>query len=487
MTTKSVSLKKKSPDSEPNSIKPTAEQEHILQLLHNTKSNLLINALAGTGKTSTLELIQNAALPPVLCVAFNRRIADEMAKRFKSTTTVRTFNGLGHRIWASACANRLAVDPKKCQDLLRNAIAPLPKSNRSEAYDIFWEIISAIGLAKSLGYVPERYFPNARRLCTRETLLNRFEEDLSPLGQDLLDEVLVASIKAAYAGNVDYNDQVYMPALFGGTYPRFPLVLIDEAQDLSPVNHEMLRHLRHSRIVAVGDPNQSIYGFRGAVQSGMASLKAEFEMTEADLSVSFRCPSNIAKAVHWRVPNMRWIKEGGRVAHLRNPSLSSFIDGSAIICRNNAPLFALAMRLLRSGRSVNVSGSDIGPKIIGIMRKLGPETLTKQEVLNAIDCWLAEKLAKQSTTASDIADCMRVFAGFGANLSQACSYAEHLFKQQGTVQLLTGHKAKGLEWPTVYHLDPFLLGDSEQELNLRYVIQTRAMETYYEILSQEIR
>ena len=56
---------------------PTPEQEHILHLLTSTKSNLLINALAGSGKTSTLEMIQDVAAPPVLCLAFNRRIADE--------------------------------------------------------------------------------------------------------------------------------------------------------------------------------------------------------------------------------------------------------------------------------------------------------------------------------------------------------------------------------------------------------------------------
>jgi superfamily I DNA/RNA helicase len=82
---------------------------------------------------------------------------------------------------------------------------------------------------------------------------------------------------------------------------------------------------------------------------------------------------------------------------------------------------------------------------------------------------------------------MRVFAGFGDHLGQAISYAEHLFKQIGTITLLTGHKAKGLEWHTVYHLDSWLLGETEQELNLRYVILTRAMNSYYEIDSREIR
>ena len=121
------------------------------------------------------------------------------------------------------------------------------------------------------------------------------------------------------------------------------------------------------------------------------------------------------------------------------------------------------------------------------MRKLGPESLTQERVYEEIEGWRQEKLSRQSTTANDIADCMRVFASFGESLGQAISYAEHLFNQRGTINLLTGHKAKGLEWPTVYHLDSFLLGESEQELNLRYVILTRAMDSYWEIDSREIK
>ena len=145
------------------------------------------------------------------------------------------------------------------------------------------------------------------------------------------------------------------------------------------------------------------------------------------------------------------------------------------------------MAFLNAGRSVSVSGSDIGPKLLGIMKKLGPETMPKASVLSAIDDWLAEKLAKESKTAHDLAACMKVFAEHGATLSQAMSYAEHLFKQSGSVRLMTGHKAKGLEFDTVYHLDPWLCRDDEQDLNLRYVITTRARERLYEIDSEAIR
>jgi superfamily I DNA/RNA helicase len=70
---------------------------------------------------------------------------------------------------------------------------------------------------------------------------------------------------------------------------------------------------------------------------------------------------------------------------------------------------------------------------------------------------------------------MRVFAEHGDSLSQAISYAEHLFAQKGTISLLTGHKSKGLEFDDVYWLDPGLVDiTSEQEANLAYVIQTRS-------------
>ncbi len=52
---------------------------------------------------------------------------------------------------------------------------------------------------------------------------------------------------------------------------------------------------------------------------------------------------------------------------------------------------------------------------------------------------------------------------------------------------MTGHKSKGLEFNTVYHLDPWLIGDDEQELNLKYVIGTRSADSYFEINSGDIR
>lgn len=467
---------------------PTEEQSTIIKSAVETKSNLIINALAGCGKTSTLEMIERA-LPrgPILYLVFNKKNSDEATERMFSTTTVRTFNSLGHRIWAGACAKRLRLDAKKSHTILREMIDEVKdKGQKNEIWASYWQVIGGVALAKAFGYVPDGKYPNAKRLISQGAFHATLEEKPDDLTSDLIDAVLVQSIKQAYDGAIDYNDQIYMPALFGGTFPNFPLVLVDEYQDLNPVNHMMIEKLAKQRLMGVGDPHQSIYAFRGAKTNGMAEAQAKFAMTPLDLSTSFRCPQAVVEAARWRVPKFNWIKPGGHVETLTTLLPSDISDSAAIICRNNAPLFRLALQLLIAGRGVTLAGSDIGPKVVGIMRKLGDDSLSKASLLSAIADWEAERLAKESTTAADLAACMRVFAETGANLAQAIGYAEHLFAQKGKIQLLTGHKAKGLEFETVYFLDPFLCREEEQDQNLRYVIQTRSMNNLFEIDSRNI-
>lgn len=468
---------------------PTEEQSSILEAVTGSSQNLQINALAGTGKTATLKLI-DAAIggDPILYLVFNKRNADEAvaSDEFHSTTKIKTLNGCGHGVWYRA-QGKLTLNPKKTMEQFREHISAFPRSEQAEAWEEWPIIRQGIELSKALGYVPDSKFPNARRLCGFDDLALALDEPPSPLAKDLIDALLIQSIRTAYRGYIDYNDQIYMPALFGGTFPKFPVVMVDEAQDLSPVNHAMLDKLCKSRVISVGDPWQSIYGFRGAQQDGMGYLRQRFTMSEADLSISFRCPEAVVRSVQWRVPHFKWSKPGGTVGELRNPTLSGIADDSAIICRNNAPLFRLAIRLLSNGRSVTVHGSEMGPKVAGIMKKLGPDDMSKESTLSAIEDWEGERVEKGNKTAKDIAECMRVFASYGPTLKHALAYIEHLFAQKGTIELLTGHKAKGLEWDRVYFLDEHLLGTDEQEMNLRYVIMTRAKQELYLINSWDVK
>lgn len=128
------------------------------------------------------------------------------------------------------------------------------------------------------------------------------------------------------------------------------------------------------------------------------------------------------------------------------------------------------------------------------MKKLGPEDLSKSQTLSAIADWEAEKLDKESTSASDLAACMRVFAEHGSDLGQTIRYAEHVLAQKGRIRLMTGHRSKGLEFDNVVHLDPHLVrmghhggSVSDQDKNLDYVISTRSKDKLTEIASRDIR
>ncbi len=465
----------------------TEEQDVILVAAKASKANLMISALAGTGKTSTLELVERAVpRGPILYLVFNKKNADEAAKRMLSTTTVRTFNSIGHRIWATG--RNLRLEPKKSNLILRDIIDNAPKDYRDTLWGVYFDVLAGVSLAKALGYIPEGLYPNAKQLINRSTFHHALEELPDDLTADLIDTVLQRSIKQAYEGLIDYNDQIYMPALFGGTYPQFPLVLVDEYQDLSPVNHALLKKLVRGRLIGVGDPWQNIYGFRGASAGGIEEAKETYSCEALPLSISFRCPSAIVQNVHWHVPHFRWFTEGGHVERPSHLHVHDIADDTTVICRNNAPLLSLAFRLLSAGRSISIAGSEIGPRIIGIMKKLGPETLRRDGVMASIKEWEADRLEKESKTASDIAACMRVFALQGKDLAAAIAYAKHIFDQRGRILLTTGHKAKGLEWPDVIHLDPWLVRKDPfpQNKNLDYVISTRSSDRLTEIDSEQI-
>lgn len=468
---------------------PTLEQSAIVDAAKTTQDNLLISALAGAAKTSTLELIAKAITGiPILSLAFNKRIAEEMAARLPSHVNSRTMNSVGHRVWAKTINRKLVVDTRKTYTFMREAVDELKGGDKEEAFELFSDTIKMIGRAKVQGYLPDDKYEGIPRLVTSEEFFLSFEDEPTELQMYLVNKGIVASVKTAYDGQIDYDDQILMPTLFGGDFPRYPLVLIDEAQDLSPLNHEMLSRLVTKRVIAVGDEHQAIYGFRGAEADSMSLLQDRFSMRRMPLSISFRCPIEIVKLARKHAPTMQWPDwaKPGSVRTLAHWTEADIPDKAAIISRNNAPLFKLALDLLRQGRGIKLVGTDLGPQLIKTLKKLGPESMLQPEVLTAIDKWEEKKLVKSRSpgAVSDKADCLRVFASFGQTLSAAIAYAEHLFATDGPIQLLSGHKAKGLEWNNVFHLDPWRIpskwakGEKErgQESNIEYVINTRTRE-----------
>jgi hypothetical protein len=181
--------------------KPTAEQDEILTAATTLTSNMMISALAGTGKTSTLEMIDSVVkIQPHLYLCFNKAIANEAEKRMRSTTTVRTFNSLGHRIWASYLGKNLTLNTKKVYELFRGILDESPKSTHNAIWGCYDAVTAGVNLARALGYVPANHAYAAKALIKQGQFHSHLDETPDDLTSDLIDTILSRSIARATAG-----------------------------------------------------------------------------------------------------------------------------------------------------------------------------------------------------------------------------------------------------------------------------------------------
>lgn len=473
-------------------FEPTEEQRLIKEAARTTKDNLIIHALAGAAKTSTLILLARAVMVPTLSVAFNVRIAKEMTDRMPGNVTSRTLNGVGHRAWTSF-RGRCVVNKDKVYDICKELVDALPGDQKSEGYALFSELLQNVRYGKTVGYVPRMFADMAKPLMTEDELFADLDEEPTPLMESLIIEASTRSMRMAFDRNIDFDDQILMPTVFPCTFDKFPLTLLDESQDFSELNHRMLRKMvQGNRVMAVGDRFQSIYAFRGAHESSMELLEQEFNMKPMHLTTCFRCPALVVQEARFRAPmmNPRPGAPDGTVRHLPEWKVDEFPADATILCRNNAPLFHMAMILLRNGRYPELVGADIGKALIKIMKKLGDSSMDSKMSLDALDFWKQDKLAKTRDPGKihDQYECMRLFLEEASTLGGAIAYAERLMASAGGIKLMTVHKSKGLEFDNVYILDRHLINlQRSQDRNLLYVAMTRAKQNLTYITTEGFR
>jgi len=476
---------------------PTQEQAAIVTAAQNQTNNLLVSALAGAAKTSTLVLIAEA-LPEksILCLAFNKKIATEMSERLPSNCTALTLHSMGYRSWREIASGRMSVDNFKMYKLIDAWIDDeCDQEEAEELRDSMGDIKRAIGYAKSAGYIPDKFTnPAFKRLMNDDQFLALSEVNYTDLEWTLIQDVLCTSITRGLLGHIDFNDMVYLPTLHRScTFEKPSVLLVDEAQDLSSLNHAMVKKVAgmRTRVIAVGDACQSIYGFRGANQDSMELMKEQFDMEELHLTISFRCPKTVVMAARWRAPAMRYPEWAidGQVSIADKWSADIIKNGSAILCRNNAPLFRCAIRLLRAGRYPELMNGDVVKRIDKIFSSFGADDMPVEEVQLCIKLWEEKELKRKKSAGAtaDIVAALEVFVEDSATLLDCRNKLAQIANTSGSIKLMTVHKSKGLEYPDIYLLDRDLIQHKEekQEANLLYVAQTRAQQSLTYIYSED--
>lgn len=476
-----------------------------------------IKAYAGTGKTTTLVEFVNQLDPgrTILALAFNKRNKEDLEKRLPPYCVVKTMNGLGASAVGKALGRKLILNDNKLGDIIREV-------GQDAGYDridteTWTNVRTLVNLARNAGLVPTNIPFSATRLvedspevweALADTQLIEFTPELMSLAR----ETLRRSISMAMAGTVDFNDQIYISALISGSFTKYGRVIVDEAQDLSPLNHIQVRKslLPDADLTIVGDPKQAIYAFRGADASSMEKLRAlRSSWIDLPLAVTFRCPKVVVArqqehAAGYEAHESNAVGEFHQLGEKWTWNQVQDLAGAgsvACLCRNNAPTISMAFKLLRNLVPVTVLGRDIGKSLVALASKIcGKDlSLSADKCLEAIERWKdrevinakARKKEEKLDLIYDRAESLSavIEAGGAETLKDILALLHSIF-DEGTNKIIlsTGHKAKGMEWDTVLHLDPWRIPSKwarrsaeegnpvplEQDLNLRYVIETRA-------------
>jgi len=254
---------------------------------------VIVTAGPGTGKTRVLthriaHLVETGAATPdaIAAVTFTNRAAEEMADRLgqmPATEGGEVFVGTFHRMALTFhqgpdIALRDLVDEVEAQqalvDALRDSELSLPPA----------EARRVIGLAKASGLVPDDLANGVARAA-----YVAYEQRLRVLGVRDFDDVLIE-----FRDFLLTDDGRLLSAR-----SRCRHLLVDEFQDVNAVQYEIVRLLAGGGegLFVIGDPDQSIYGFRGSRPGTLRLLAREMDASLAvSLDTSYRTTPQIAMA-----------------------------------------------------------------------------------------------------------------------------------------------------------------------------------------------
>lgn len=495
-------------------MKFSPQQEAVFSAVEDPQGgNIAVEAVAGSGKTTTLVEACARMKGSVAFCAYNKKIADEIKVRVAKMANVRagTFHSFGFSAWRRVAPN-VRVDGKKLFTLQEQLRQP-------EWVAEFARMM--VSLAKQAGFgvlVPMDDTNAWYRLMEHFEADDKLPDNAASIdieqGIQFARQLLEAS-NAACREVIDFDDMLYAPLLFNAKIWQNDWVLVDEAQDTNAVRRALAKKMLRAggRLVAVGDSRQAIYGFTGADNDAFDLIVRDFNCRRLPLTVTYRCPK--AVVAHAR----QWVEhitaaDSAPEGTLTGMSWEQFskLDGSAlaagdaILCRNTKPLVELAYQLIRRGIGARVEGRDIGAGLLALafrwkrVRSLGA-------LVDQLDEYLERETQKllakgQELKAASVEDRVETLKAICASLQPGATLAdlrqsiERLFGDTepgapvSTVILSTVHKSKGREWRRVYLLGREALMPSRyarqawqitQEHNLIYVAVTRSKGTLVEV------
>lgn len=269
-----------------------------MKAVRHVQGPLLVLAGAGSGKTRVItqrvaHLLEIGVLPSqILAVTFTNKAAEEMRHRIRMLKNEHvlacTFHSLGAR-------------------MLRESIHHLGYENTFAIYDeedsekLLKSCLEEIGISDTKSYLKE----------TRLYISGKKNDLAEPMeGEDVLDSAYrLYQKKLKDCNAVDFDDLLFLTVQLLQKFDdvreayqnRWLFLLIDEYQDTNLAQYTLAKILcdKHQNIFAVGDPDQSIYSWRGARYQNILNFETDFKGAEViTLDQNYRSTNTILKAAN---------------------------------------------------------------------------------------------------------------------------------------------------------------------------------------------
>lgn len=458
----------------------------------------LLGDFTVTHNTFTLREFASATTGTGLATSFSKATTEELAAKMPPRIKAQTQHSIGFEAIRGR-GGRAKIVKDKVYTIAAQLFKDLPQEDAEDLErDAFGSVLRLVDLAKTYGLVPKAqgtgFLPDNED--SWYSLADSYDIDVDELVLELAHQALTLSNERALAADpeVDFSDMLYIPMCWKYKFPYYGLIILDEAQDLSSIQHEMVgRILRPGgRLIMAGDPHQAIYAFRGALSDSYSRLITRFNATEMPLTFSFRCPQAVVAEAQRFVPHIQ-ASPDAIVGSVETWDACSLWDlPTTILCRNNAPLVSLALRLITAGRSAEVAGADIGRGLINLIKKITKKNLKSTAFVDRLLGWSQREIQRKPQNThriTDKRDAIMAIAAIKPDRDSIIAHLERLYPdpkskdyRPAEIHLSSIHKAKGLEWDQVAILDPQLMPskyatkaeERQQEQNLSYVAVTRA-------------
>lgn len=449
----------------------TSEQTAIIE---SDVDLLVVDARSGSGKTYTL--VEYAKARPnesMIYLAFNKSIKDDAAKKFPSNVKCYSTHGLAFPKFGSQFQGKL-FEPKATH------ISKLLGIDVVSAGRVL-AIVNHYMTTAASHIEPEHVFaivPNANGQTVSQAIA------LANQAWEAMTDPKNKSVPCPHDAYLKCY-QLSNPII------RADVILFDESQDSNAVILDIVLKQK-ARKVLVGDKNQAIYGFRGAVNA-LAQVEADLRL---NLTTSFRFGEGIAAVASALLQDWAGAKKAITGSGKYETVFS--VDKQhpyAYLARTNGNLFGEAVSLLRANRPFGYAGGVEGYRLDSILNVYflycGQKGKIRDPYIASFKDYPELKNYATELDDKELKSIMQIVDDY---LHEIPTLIEQIKAKAvypltgGEVILATGHKSKGLEFLDVVLGDDFtdletrkdpktgkMIDPDVEEINLLYVAITRAL------------